>query len=145
MSSYHKVTTDIRDQASLVAGLGAMGYADVESHAEAVELHNHWGKDHGVSKAEVVIRVKALQAKHAGRSSVSDVGFKRQADGTFALEANDMDRSIFDKSWLGRVKVAVGTAKTMKMARMQYGCAKPIITHKMIGGRPKTLVKYVVP
>ena len=145
MSSFHKVTSDIRDQRSLTEALTLMGYEGVESHEQAVQLTNAWGEGHGVSTAEVVVRAKAVKAKHKDLYRASDVGFKRQEDGTFALQANDMDSRTFSKEWLGRVKTAVGTARTIRMARMKYGCTKPQITEKVVNGRPKTVLKFLIP
>ena len=49
MSSFVKVQTEITDQELLVQALTIMGYANVESHPEALELvnargHRPWSK-----------------------------------------------------------------------------------------------------
>jgi hypothetical protein len=143
MSSFRKVAAAIRDQRSLAEALTQMGYEGVQSHDQAVELTNAWGQGHGVSTAEVVIPAKAIQARHGG-SHRSDVGFKKQADGTFALEVNDMDNSTFNAEWLARVKTHTGIASATRMAKRTYGCAKPRIVEKTVNGKSKTVVTFAL-
>jgi hypothetical protein len=141
MSSFHKVKLEIRDQRALAAALGQMYDGAVESHDQAVELVNAWGKGHGVSTAEVVVRSAALIDKHGGYRR-SDLGFKRQEDGTFALQVNDMDARTFDQKWLGQVKTKVGINKTIRLAKMQYGCSNPQIVEKTVNGKKQTVVTF---
>ena len=112
MSSFVKVQTEITDQELLVQALTIMGYANVESHPEALELVNAWGTGHGVSTAEVIVRAKDAKAKHEGGYNRSDFGFKRGPTGKFALEANDMDRRSYDSKWLAEVNASVGLPRS---------------------------------
>jgi hypothetical protein len=144
MSSFLKVQTQITDQDLLAEALTAMGYANVESHSQAQKLVNRWGDSHGVSIAEVVVRSKDAAQKHAGYN-LSDFGFKRDTNGMFALQANDMDRRNYNDAWLAELQANVGIAKATRLARRTYGCARPQIHDIETADGPKRVVKFVIP
>jgi Protein of unknown function (DUF1257) len=113
MSHYSEVTIEIADQGCLVAALGRLGFEEkVEVHSEAQVLCGYRG-DVRPQKAHVIIR-----RYHVG-SAANDIGFQRQADGSYRVFISDFDRQEngYNPAWLGRLKQTYGVEK----ARMKAG------------------------
>lgn len=87
MSEYTEIKTEFRDQKCLVEALMALGVKKehIESHEKAQALYG-FQNDRRDQKAEIIIR-----RKHVG-GAANDVGFARQADGTFKLISSEYDR-----------------------------------------------------
>jgi hypothetical protein len=110
MSMYATVATEIRDKDALVEALKALqpGWK-VEVYAKAMPLYGYRG-DQRIQVAEVIVR-------RASVGSVSnDIGFKLQADGTYAAIISDFDRNSmhYDEAWLGKLKQRYAVSVTKK-------------------------------
>ena len=97
MSHFTRLQTKIKEVEPLVAALADVGYPTVEVHEEAVPLRG-WLGDRRQQQAHVVVR-----RRHVGRLS-NDIGFERQADGTFQAWISDYDRHRHDQKWLRRLE-----------------------------------------
>lgn len=88
MSAYVTVKTEYRDQEILIEALCEVGgwtREQVEVHTEPVQLHGYHG-DLRAQRASIVVPRQFVG------SSANDLGFLRQADGTFALQVSNFDR-----------------------------------------------------
>ncbi len=93
MSHYSKFQTKFADQACLCQALADKGFTTVEQHAEPVHLFGYHG-DRRDDKANVVVR------RHYVGSLSNDIGFLRQADGTYEAIISDFDRHKYGEEWL---------------------------------------------
>jgi Protein of unknown function (DUF1257) len=96
MSHFTKLRTQITDIDGLVKALADADFKKVEVHETAQSLHGYRG-DVRPQTAEVIVR-----RKYVGRSS-NDIGFKRQADGTFEAIISQYDRQKYSQAWLNRL------------------------------------------
>jgi hypothetical protein len=107
MSHFVECQTQIRDLASLRLALQEMGWAEneIEVHPGPVALYGYRG-DRRPEQAEVII-----PRQFVGKSS-NDIGFARQADGTWSAIISEYDqrqqgrRGPYDQAWLGRLTQA---------------------------------------
>lgn len=83
MSEFLSVKTEIRDPDCLVAALADLGFATVE-RGEKLALYGYQG-DLRPQTADIVLR-----RMHIGAQS-NDVGFARQADGTYTAIVSEFD------------------------------------------------------
>jgi hypothetical protein len=116
MSKYGQTTTAIRDVNELVDALcdtGKWTRNQIEVTESPCHLYGYHG-DVRSETAEVIIR-----RKHIGSLS-NDIGFKRNADGTFGAIVSDYDRSIgYGNGWLKKVEVNYADRHTRNMAAKQ--------------------------
>jgi Protein of unknown function (DUF1257) len=110
MSRYNTIATEYKDSECLVEALGDMGYHDVEVHEEATNLYGYHG-DMRQQKAHVIVRRKHIS------QSANDLGFLRNADGSYSQIVSDFDRGKHDAKWNVALKVAYGDRGAMKVAR----------------------------
>ena len=96
MSHFSRFKTRFVDQASLCAALSDVGYKTVEQHAEPVHLFGYRG-DWRADKANIVVRRQQI-----GIAS-NDIGFLRQADGTYEAIISDYDKRRHDDAWLQKL------------------------------------------
>jgi hypothetical protein len=96
MSHFTKLRTQITDADGLVKALADVGFKEVEVHEAAQHLYGYQG-DERPQTAEVIVR-----RKYIGLAS-NDVGFKRQADGTFEAIISEYDRRRYSQAWLNRL------------------------------------------
>jgi hypothetical protein len=96
MSHFTTLRTQITDAKALAAALADLGFKDVEVHAAAQHLYGYQG-DLRPQTAEVIVR-----RKHLGWLS-NDLGFKRNAAGTFDAVISDYDSGKYSQEWLGRL------------------------------------------
>lgn len=84
MSHYNKIKTKLKCKASLVKALAKMGFdkEKIQVHDTAVHLEG-WHGEQRPETAEIV-----LPRKHVG-GAANDIGFKKQADGTFEAIISD--------------------------------------------------------
>jgi len=87
MSEFVECKTKFKDRKALVEGLMALGFAEseIEVHEEAQNLYGYHG-DKREQKANIIIR-----RKNVGGSS-NDIGFAKQADGTYEAIISAFDR-----------------------------------------------------
>lgn len=96
MSHFTKLRTRITDADGLVKALADAGFKDVEAHETAQHLYGYQG-DARPQTAEVIVR-----RKYVGQAS-NDIGFKRQADGTFEAIISEYDRRKYSQAWLDQL------------------------------------------
>src|SRR5262245_32524800 len=114
MSHFTKLRTQITDTDGLLKALLDVGFKDVEAHETAQNLYGYKG-DARPQTAEVIVR-----RKYVGHAS-NDIGFKRQADGTFEAIISGYDRGKYSKAWLDRLtqRYAYHVART-KLAEQGF-------------------------
>ena len=107
--------TKLKNRASLVKALQRAGFrADqIEVHDEAQHLYGYRG-DQRPEKANVIIR-----RKFVGGAS-NDIGFERQADGTYKAIVSDYDRHRYGDQWMAKVNQGYGIEQA-KSAFMTQG------------------------
>ena len=108
MSHYTRVRTKLNDATLLVAALNELGYPAAEVHGQPQQLFGYQG-DRRPERAEVIVR-----REHIGSAS-NDIGFARQADGSF--EAIGFDAHRHDAHWLDRLTQSYGHAAALRFAR----------------------------
>jgi hypothetical protein len=96
MSHFTTLRTQIADTKALCRALADLGFNNVEVHEGVQHLHGFRG-DERVQTAEVIVR-----RKHLGWLS-NDLGFKRNAGGTFDAIISDFDRRKYSQEWLDRL------------------------------------------
>jgi hypothetical protein len=96
MSHFTTLKTQIADAKALCLALADLGFADVEAHDTARHLNGFQG-DSREQTAEVIVR-----RKHLGWLS-NDIGFKRNAAGTFDAVISEYDRGKYSQAWLDRL------------------------------------------
>ena len=109
MSAYNSVTTIYKDQECLVESLKEMGYTEIEVHELPQNLVGYHA-DLRQQRAHIIIR-----RKHIGLSS-NDIGYLRNADGTFTEIISDFDKRKHDSKWSTNLKAKYTEAVTMKTA-----------------------------
>ena len=100
MSHFVECQTEFRDPQSLVAALVECGFEAplIEVHQHAVPLYGYQG-DLRQQKARIVVR-----RQHVGQAA-NDVGWERQADGTYRAWISEFDRRHrFNEAMCNRVK-----------------------------------------
>ncbi len=112
MSHFTAIKTQIKDAAALVKALSDVGFKQVEVHDTAQHLYGFQG-DIRSQTAEVIIR-----RKHIGGAS-NDMGFQRQADGTFEAMISEYDRRQYSQQWLNQVTQRYGYHVLMATAPAQ--------------------------
>ena len=110
MSKYCETETKINDARHLATALESMGFT-IEVHEKAVALFGYQG-DEREEKANVIIR-----RAHTGLPASNDVGFVREANGTYRAIISQYDQQKFDAAWLGSLKQNFQESRTMAMAR----------------------------
>ncbi|HYT95612.1 MAG TPA: DUF1257 domain-containing protein [Gemmataceae bacterium] len=93
MSHFTTLKTQITDINALQAALADLGFKEVEVYAVAEHLYGYRG-DARPQTAEVIVR-----RQHIGWLS-NDLGFKRNAAGTFDAIISEYDRSQYSQEWL---------------------------------------------
>ena len=110
MSKYNTVATEFKDEECLVQALNDVGYADVEVHEIPQNLVGYHG-DLRQQRAHIIVR-----RKHIG-SAANDLGFLRNADGSYSQIVSDFDQGKHDAKWNAKLKAAYGERGAMKVAR----------------------------
>jgi hypothetical protein len=112
MSHFTAIKTQLKDAAALVKALSDVGFKQVEVHDTAQHLYGFQG-DIRSQTAEVIIR-----RKYVGGAS-NDIGFQRQADGTFEAMISEYDRHKYNQPWLNQVTQRYGYHALMAAAPAQ--------------------------
>ena len=101
MSHYTECKTSFKSKTMLVKALIEVGFREnqIELHEEAVNLYGYQG-DMRKQKANVVIR-----RQNVGTAS-NDIGFARQADGTYKAMISEYDQHTYGKAWINKLKCA---------------------------------------
>lgn len=109
MSKYNRQKSTYNDRDCLVAALNEQGYAEVEVHEEAVNLIGYHG-DTRPEKANVIVR-----REHIG-TAANDLGFVKEADGTFSCIVSDYDSHKHGVEWMTGLKKAYTEKRLIKHA-----------------------------
>lgn len=111
MSAYTQVKCSFRDPEALVEGLRELGYKP-NVFSIPVQLEDYRGKLR-TQRAEIIIPRVQL----SGLSN--DVGFARQADGTYVAIISEYDQTVFTLDKLEQLKLTCNQARVTKIAKAQ--------------------------
>ena len=109
MSAYTERQTQINDADILKECLKEKGYSEVEHHATPQNLVGYHG-DKRQDTAEIIIR-----RKHVGSSS-NDIGFKKQANGTYNAIISQFDKHKHNQAWMDDLTKRYAEKKIRKVA-----------------------------
>lgn len=140
MSEYHSQTTNFKDEDALVQSLVACGYKreDIEVHKDAVQLIDFQGRptkylDKSGDKANVIIR-----RHNIGYGSANDLGFKKNADGTYDAIVSQYDSGQghwgAESSRMKALKTAYSETVLIKTAKKQ---GFKYLGKKIVNGKPQ--------
>lgn len=117
MSHYTVCKTSLRDLDSLFKALQEMGWSkdQILVYNEPVHLYGYRG-DRRADKAHVVIRREFVGA------ASNDLGFRKEADGTFTAVISEYDARRFNATWLAKLKRAYTKHLSIKKLK-QMGAA----------------------
>jgi phage-related tail fiber protein len=101
MSHFTAIKTQIKQIPPLLQALADLGFSEVEVHDAAQHLFGFRG-DVRSQTAEVIIR-----RQYVGVAS-NDIGFQRQADGTFTAIISDYDQQTYSAQWLNQLTQRYG-------------------------------------
>ena len=94
MSHFSEFITNMNDEESLVQALESMGFqGKIERYQIAQPLYGYMG-DVRQQKAHIIIR-----RKYVGQAS-NDIGFEKQANGTYKAHISDYDKKKYNQQWL---------------------------------------------
>lgn len=136
MSAYNEIQTQFSDQGCLVEALKEMGYHP-QVNEKAQNLEGFHG-DKRQQTAEIII-----PRKQVGGAS-NDVGFKKNADGTYTAIISDYDKgSCFGKKKQDQLKALYAEKHAIKQAKANglKFMGKKQITDKQ--GKPATRLQFV--
>ena len=109
MSKYNRQKSTYNDRDCLVAALNEQGYTEVEVHEEAVNLIGYHG-DVRPEKANVIVRRRYIG------TAANDLGFVKEADGTYSTIVSDYDRHKHGAEWMTGLKKAYTEKRLIKHA-----------------------------
>jgi len=109
MSAYAEYRTQIKDEEALIAALckltNRVGESIrrewIERHEQPVTLEDYRGQPRP-ERAEI-----RIPNRYVG-GAANDIGFQRQADGTFTAIISEYDRRHYDRAWLDKLAVEYG-------------------------------------
>lgn len=116
MSQYTEQKTQITDADILKECLKEKGYGTVEQHEKPQPLVDFCGKqtkylDPTGDKAELIVR-----RQYVG-GAANDIGFKKNADGTFGAVISQYDTHKHNAEWMADLKKRYAEKKIMKTAK----------------------------
>jgi len=120
MSKYVECNTQIMNEKALIAALHEMGYTDLKV-GQNIPLMGYEGRQRK-ERADVVIPRKYV------RAAANDIGFKKQADGTFKAIVSEFDMGQ-DPKFVQNVSQLSGLHNSI-MAAEQEGWACKRIKNK---------------
>lgn len=116
MSQYTEQKTQITDSDILKECLKEKGYSEIEHHEKPQPLVDFTGKqtkylDPAGDKAEIIVR-----RKYVG-GSANDLGFKKNADGTYGAVISQFDKHKHNDAWMSDLKKRYAEKKIRKVAK----------------------------
>lgn len=137
MSEYAGYKTQYNDRECLVAALNDMGYTTVEVNDIPQQLYDYHGSathylDANGDKAEVIVR-----RQYVG-GAANDLGFKKQADGTYSAIISRYDSGKHGTQWMSGLKKNYAERRTAKEAKRQ---GLKLHSRTVVNG--KTVIKYL--
>lgn len=111
MSKYSENTTQFKDLKCLLAALVDMGFPleEIEVNTVAKPLHDwHNNKTHYLNgkdddTAEIIIHRQFVNRRLSSGAS-NDIGFKKNANGTYSAIISEYDSHFANAAWLGKLK-----------------------------------------
>jgi hypothetical protein len=120
MSHFTTVKTHFKDIKDLVYALTTMGFD--ENHIEVSEENDLdlIGYDNAprMLNGKRVKGIIRINRKHVGKLS-NDLGFCKEADGTYTALISDYDSSKYNERWLGQLKQNYVVKKATKQLKKQ--------------------------
>lgn len=118
MSEYAATKTEYKDKDCLIKALNAQGYNTIEDHEVPQQLIDYRGNptrylDKNGDKANIIVR-----RKYVG-GAANDLGFLKQADGTYSAIVSEYDSGKHNKQWFEGLKKNYAEARHMKTAKQQ--------------------------
>lgn len=117
MSHYNNITTQIKDLSALIEALcrvksrtGQWTKNMIEVHPTPQHLYG-FQNDQRNQTAEIIIR-----RQHVG-GAANDIGFKKQADGTYTAIISDYDRGYYTEQWVQSLGTYYGVEATKNACR----------------------------
>ena len=125
MSAYSNFPVkEFKDKELLIAALKAMGYVPTCD----AQLSDHWNEYRGKAPKVDLFIPKSQLAR-----TYDDIGFKRNADGSYSAVIGDMDRRKgFDNNWLAQLKANYTEAGVIRQAK-KIGLIP--ISRKLVNGK----------
>lgn len=116
MSEYHEQKTQYKDAECLIGALNQQGYAEVEVNEVAKQLYDFQGRpthylDKNGDKAHVIVR------RHVVGGAANDLGFKKNADGTYSAIVSEFDAHRHNAEWMGDLTMHYTERADMKLAK----------------------------
>lgn len=124
MSKYSENKTQFKDCDLLVQALLDMGFTkdQIEVHQQGQNLFDYHGHKtkyldgKNFDTAEVIIRRQHVNSRLSGGAS-NDIGFKRNADGTYGAIISEYDSHYANAAWLGKLKTNYAERGIQKQAK----------------------------
>ncbi len=116
MSKYIECETQILNEKALIAALGEMGYTNLK-FGKDMHLEGYHG-DKRAQTADIIIPRKYV------RESANDIGFKKQADGSFKVLVSEFDLGC-DKNFVQKVSDLSAIHNVMMTAKDEgWACTR---------------------
>ena len=124
MSKYSENRTQFKDVDCLVQALIDMGFTKDEIEVQETgnflyDYHNSKTKyldGKNYDTANVIIRQKYINARVSGGAS-NDLGFRKNADGTYGAIISEYDSSYISPTWMGKLTANYAERGIMKQAK----------------------------
>src|SRR5579871_9544 len=110
MSAYGSYETQFKDGDVLCESLREMGFSEVLHHKTAQHLEGYHG-DKRAQTAEIIVPRRVVG------SASNDIGFKRQADGSYAAIISEYDSSRHNAAWMTKLRQTYLEKSELKEAR----------------------------
>lgn len=142
MSEFKKYPTEYKDKECLKAALAEQGYTQIEEHEQGQQLFDYHGRattylDKTGDKANIIVR-----RKYVG-GAANDLGFKKEADGTYSAVISAFDRGKHNVQWMTDLKRKYNEKITNKEAKRQNLKPYTVAKEMVVNGRKVTRVQYL--
>jgi transcription termination factor Rho len=142
MSHFTKLKTQIKDKQALLLALNEMGFTkeQIELYDKPVKLEGYEANGGADHRAEIIVRKKHLA------NAYNDIGFRRQADGSYEAALSDMEMSnrsaarnaitkgltCFGKDWMQKLNQRYAL-QTIKLQAQRLGYMNPQVEESADG------------
>lgn len=119
VSHYNNIETQIKDLDALLNALCRVNTRTHQWTRNTIEVHKTpqhlmgYQGDTREQTAEIIIR-----QRHVGGAS-NDIGFKKQADGTYTAIISDYDQGFYNTQWVQSLGTYYGVEATKNACRAQ--------------------------
>ena len=143
MSEYHEQKTQYKDAECLIGALKDRGYDTVEYHEVAQQLFDWHGNktyylDKSGDKANIIVR------RHVVGGAANDLGFTRQADGTYSAIVSEYDSGKHNADWMKALKQSYVERVDNKLAKKN---GLQVLSRKVVevNGKKRIQIQYLDP